>query len=71
MAKSLGNELFEQIDDLISEHVISNANDVEGGWELRGFMDGLAGSKDTDAAYDPNYGNDYRRGFKAGRAFRN
>jgi len=61
--------ILEELDNLISEHVINSQNRVETGWEMRGFLDYLTGTIDSDDKNDENYGSDYRDGLRAARAY--
>lgn len=63
------DEILESLDDLISDITINAKNDVEGGWEMRGFIAYLTKTIDNDEKTDPNYGSDYRDGIRAARVY--
>jgi hypothetical protein len=62
-------EILEELDDLISEHVINAKSHVEWGWTMRGFIAYLTKTIDRSEKSDPSYGSDYRDGIRAARVY--
>jgi hypothetical protein len=62
-------DILEELDDLISKHVIDARSAVEAGWKMRGFIAYLTKTINRDEKTDPNYGSDYRDGIRAARVY--